>query len=181
MPGSGVTTWRMASLYAGLPDTSASCAVNRQCSSGLATCGNIAAAIKAGYIDVGIGIHVYNKGAGVESMSIYYGPAAMPTNLNEQILDYGPAADVLTPMGITSENVAEEFKVTRLEQDQFALRSHTLASQAQKTGLFKSEIVPLTLADGTVVELDDGNQFIDFRNSGADRRKAVSVASSFQI
>ena len=55
--------------------------------SGLATCGAIAAAISAGYIDCGIG-------AGVESMSIYYGPAAMPSNLNEDILAYGPAAEV---------------------------------------------------------------------------------------
>lgn len=149
MPGAGVTTTRMAALYAGFPATTAACAVNRQCSSGLATCGAIAASIKAGYIDCGIG-------AGVESMTLYYGPAAMPSNLNETILDYGPAAEVLTPMGITSENVAAEFGVTRAEQDAFALRSHTLAAKAQKDGLFKEELVPVTLADGTVVDSDDG-------------------------
>ncbi|KAJ8324198.1 3-ketoacyl-CoA thiolase with broad chain length specificity [Batrachochytrium dendrobatidis] len=149
MPGAGVTTSRMAALYAGFPESTAVCAVNRQCSSGLATCANVAGAIKAGYIDVGIG-------AGVESMTLYYGPGAMPSNLNEEILNYGPAADVLTPMGVTSENVAAEFGVTRAEQDTFAFRSHSLALAAQKEGLFKEEIVPVKLADGTVVDSDDG-------------------------
>ena len=121
----------------------------------MATCGAIAAAIKAGYINVGIGID-FNLGAGVESMSLYYGPGAMPSNLNDSVLEYGPAAEVLTPMGITSENVAAEFGVTRQDQDAFALRSHSLAAQAQKNGLFNEEIAPVKLADGTVVSADDG-------------------------
>jgi acetyl-CoA acyltransferase 1 len=149
MPGAGVTTARMAALYAGFPDSTSACALNRQCSSGLATCGAIAAAIEAGYIDCGIG-------AGVESMTMYYGPQAMPSDLSEEVLNYGPAADVLIPMGTTSENVAAEFGVTRKEQDEFALRSHTLAFKAQKEGLFNEEIVPIKIADGTVVDKDDG-------------------------
>ncbi|KAJ3412331.1 3-ketoacyl-CoA thiolase, peroxisomal [Chytridiales sp. JEL 0842] len=149
MPGAGVTTARMAALYAGFPNTTAVCAVNRQCSSGLATVANIAAAIKAGYIDIGIG-------AGVESMSMYYGPGAMPTDLSPEITAYGPAADVMIPMGTTSENVAAEFGIGRAEQDAFALRSHNLASKAQKEGLFNEEIVPIKLSDGTVVSSDDG-------------------------
>jgi acetyl-CoA acyltransferase 1 len=149
MPGAGVTTSRMAALYAGYPESCALSAVNRQCSSGLTTCANIAAAIKAGYIDVGVG-------AGVESMTMYYGPGAMPTDLDSSILDYGPAADVLIPMGQTSENVAAEFKISREVQDKFALRSHNLAAKAQKEGLFDEEIVPVKLADGTVVSKDDG-------------------------
>ncbi|TPX58447.1 hypothetical protein PhCBS80983_g03122 [Powellomyces hirtus] len=149
MPGAGVTTSRMAALYAGYPDSTALSAVNRQCSSGLTTCANIAAAIKAGYIDVGVG-------AGVESMSMYYGPGAMPTDLDEKMQEYGPARDVMIPMGQTSENVAKEFKVTREAQDKFALRSHNLAAKAQKEGLFDEEIVPVTLHDGTVVSKDDG-------------------------
>ncbi|RKO95605.1 putative acetyl-CoA acetyltransferase, partial [Caulochytrium protostelioides] len=63
MPGAGVTTTRMACLFAGMPDTVPAAALNRQCSSGLAACANIAGSIKAGYIDIGIG-------AGVESMSM---------------------------------------------------------------------------------------------------------------
>ncbi|KAJ3282167.1 3-ketoacyl-CoA thiolase, peroxisomal [Borealophlyctis nickersoniae] len=149
MPGSGVSTSRMAALYAGYPDTTALSAVNRQCSSGLTTCANIAAAISAGYIDVGIG-------AGVESMTMYYGPGAMPTDLSPEILEYPPAASVLTTMGQTSENVAKEFNITREVQDEFALRSHNLAAKAQKEGLFDEEIVPVKLPDGTVVSKDDG-------------------------
>ena len=57
MPGAGVTTSRMAALYAGFPDSVALSAVNRQCSSGLTTCANIAGAIQAGYIDIGIGMY----------------------------------------------------------------------------------------------------------------------------
>jgi acetyl-CoA acyltransferase 1 len=89
-------------------------------------------------------------------MTLYYGPQAMPSDLSDEVLEYGPAAEVLTPMGTTSENVAAEFGVTRADQDAFALRSHNLAAKAQKEGLFKEEIVPITLKDGTVVELDDG-------------------------
>ncbi|KAI9328062.1 Thiolase, N-terminal domain-containing protein [Obelidium mucronatum] len=149
MPGAGVTTARMAALYGGFPNSVPAAAVNRQCSSGLATVGSIAAAIKAGFIDIGIG-------AGVESMSMYYGPGAMPTDLSPQVMAYGPAADVMIPMGTTSENVAEQFGVTRAEQDAFALRSHTLAAKAAKEGLFAEEIAPIKLADGTVVAADDG-------------------------
>ncbi|KAJ3037683.1 3-ketoacyl-CoA thiolase, peroxisomal [Rhizophlyctis rosea] len=149
MPGAGVTTSRMAALFAGYPDSTALSAVNRQCSSGLTTCANIASAIAAGYIDIGIG-------AGVESMSMYYGPGAMPTDLSPEILNYGPAADVLITMGQTSENVAAEFRISREEQDKFALRSHNLAAKAQQEGLFDEEIVPVTLPDGTVVTKDDG-------------------------
>ncbi|KAI9349254.1 Thiolase, N-terminal domain-containing protein [Zopfochytrium polystomum] len=149
MPGAGVTTARMAALYAGFPDTTAVCAVNRQCSSGLATVGAIAGAIRSGFIDIGIG-------AGVESMSMYYGPTAMPTDLSPEVIAFGPAAEVMTPMGTTSENVAAQFGITRAEQDAFALRSHTLAAKAQKEGLFDEEIIPIKLSSGTVVSKDDG-------------------------
>jgi len=149
MPGAGVTTSRMAALYAGYPYSTALSAVNRQCSSGLTTCANIAAAITAGYIDVGIG-------SGVESMSMYYGPQSMPSDLNTEILNYPPSADVLITMGQTSENVAAEFNVTREDQDRFALRSHSLAAKAQKDGLFDEEISPVKLPDGTIVSKDDG-------------------------
>lgn len=65
-PGGGATEFRAAALAAGFPDSAAVKALNRQCSSGLQACVDIANAIKAGMIDVGIG-------AGVESMSLQYG------------------------------------------------------------------------------------------------------------
>ena len=88
-------------------------------------------------------------------MTLYYGPNAMPTDLSEEVMEFGPAAEVMTPMGTTSENVAKEFGITRAQQDSFALRSHNLALKAQKEGLFKDEIVPITLKDGTVVVISN--------------------------
>lgn len=80
----------------------------------------------------------------------------MPSDLSDEVLEYGPAADVLIPMGTTSENVASEFGVTRKEQDEFAARSHALALKAQQEGLFKEEIVPIKNEQGEVIDKDDG-------------------------
>ncbi|CAO3671909.1 unnamed protein product [Rhizopus stolonifer] len=156
-PGGGATNARMATLYAGFPENSAVNTVNRQCSSGLQAVVQVATAIQAGLIEVGIG-------AGVESMTKNYGAASLSAT-SETIADNCPAAaDCLLPMGITSENVAAEFNVTRNKQDAFAAESHRKAVEAQKNGWFKSEIVPLeavvTDKDGketkVVVDRDDG-------------------------
>ena len=135
-PGGGATLARMASLYAGIPETSSVMTVNRQCSSGLQAVAQIASAIKSGYIDVGIG-------AGVESMSMHYGPGALAPSVDDQIASLPVAADCQIPMGITSENVAETYKITRQEQDQMAMLSHKKAAKAQADGLFRDEIVPV--------------------------------------
>ncbi|KAL7750128.1 3-ketoacyl-CoA thiolase with broad chain length specificity [Sorochytrium milnesiophthora] len=151
-PGGGATVARMAALYAGLPDTTAIATVNRQCSSGLQAVAAIAHEIQVGQIDIGIG-------AGVESMTLNYGPMAMPQSTSDKVTAFQPAADCLLPMGITSENVAAKFKVTRAKQDAFAAASHQKAARAQKEGLFKDEIVPIEVTvDGKTVTLtnDDG-------------------------
>jgi acetyl-CoA acyltransferase 1 len=124
--------------------------VNRQCSSGLQAVANVVSAIKNGYYEIGIG-------GGVESMTQHYGPQALNMNVSEKIMAYQPAADCLLPMGATSENVAEQFGVGRVKQDQFALFSHKKAAVAQEKGLFKEEIVPVKVnGDGGVVDADDG-------------------------
>jgi acetyl-CoA acyltransferase 1 len=135
-PGGGATVARMAALHAGLPVTTAVNTVNRQCSSGLTTVVQIANEISAGQIDIGIG-------AGVESMTMGYGAGAMAENISETVSSMPDAADCLLPMGITSENVAKEFGVTRQVQDKFAARSFQLAEAAQKAGKF-TEIIPVT-------------------------------------
>ncbi|RCI03148.1 3-ketoacyl-CoA thiolase with broad chain length specificity [Rhizopus stolonifer] len=146
-PGGGATNSRMAALYAGFPESAAINTVNRQCSSGLQAVVQIATAIQAGLIEVGIG-------AGVESMTKNYGAASLSAT-SEKIADACPAAaDCLIPMGITSENVAAEFKVTRAKQDAFAASSHAKAAAAQKNGWFNAEIVPL---EATVLD-KDGNE-----------------------
>jgi len=102
----------------------------------LAACNQIANAIRAGEIDLGIG-------AGVESMTQGYGAGAMPAQFSEAVLSNQEAADCLIPMGITSENVAEEFRISRQTQDAFSAQSFQKAAAAQKAGKFKAEIVPV--------------------------------------
>ncbi|KAG2654971.1 hypothetical protein PVAP13_1NG557000 [Panicum virgatum] len=125
---------RMAAFYAGFPETVPVRTVNRQCSSGLQAVADVAAAIKAGFYDIGIG-------AGLESMSI--NSIAWEGQVNPKISAFQKAQDCLLPMGITSENVAHRYGVTRQEQDQAAAESHRRAAAATASGKFKDEIVPV--------------------------------------
>lgn len=128
--------------------------VNRQCSSGLQACAIVAQQIATGTINIGIG-------AGVESMTRDYGAGAM-SPVSERAEE--KAGDCLLPMGITSENVASRYGVTRAEQDAFATESHLKAAAAQKRGQFKDEIVPVHTevldkegnAQSVVIDKDDG-------------------------
>jgi len=141
---------RASMLRAGIPDSAGIRAVNRQCSSGLQALASIAGDIKSGFIDVGLA-------CGLESMT--HGgnpgdPSSMPPmNMNE-IFSHPEAAKVLTPMGVTSDNVAAKFKIPREKQDALAVASHRKAVAAQKAGLFKDEIWPVK----TIIEDADGNE-----------------------
>ncbi|CAI2370325.1 unnamed protein product [Moneuplotes crassus] len=136
-PGAGATTSRMAQFLAGIPETTALCAINRQCSSGLQAVMSIANAIRAGQIDIGIG-------AGVESMSHFdFSTAFNPPHLSKQVATCKDAKNCQIPMGITSENVAERFSVSREEQDAFAASSQAKAVAAQENGDLQKEITPL--------------------------------------
>ncbi|KAF8517191.1 thiolase [Hysterangium stoloniferum] len=134
-PGGGASAARMAALHAGIPNKASVNTVNRQCSSGLTAINQIAMEIMTGQIDIGIG-------AGVESMTVGYGARALPT-ASEAILTCQEAEDCLIPMGITSENVARDYKIPREVQDDFAAKSFQKAVKAQMAGAFKSEIVPI--------------------------------------
>ncbi|KAL0433064.1 UNVERIFIED_CONTAM: 3-ketoacyl-CoA thiolase 2, peroxisomal [Sesamum latifolium] len=125
---------RMAAFYAGFPETVPVRTVNRQCSSGLQAVADVAAAIKAGFYDIGIG-------AGLESMTI--NPMAWEGSVNPRVKTMAQAQDCLLPMGITSENVAHRFGVTRQEQDQAAVDSHRKAAAATASGKLKDEIIPV--------------------------------------
>ena len=135
----GAKAGRMAQNHAGFLATTAFHTINRQCSSGLAAITSIAHSITVGSIDVGIG-------AGMESMTRNYGSRAIPTVLWPELKDSPDkdARDCIMPMGITSENVASRYGVSRAEQDAFAARSHQKAAKAQSAGLFDAEIVPVT-------------------------------------
>lgn len=134
-PGGGATEMRAASLVAGFPETASVRTLNRQCSSGLQACVDIANQIKAGMIDVGIG-------AGVESMSLQYGPGAV-TEFSELLESHPEAANCKVPMGVLSENMAKDLNITRDHQDAFAASSYQKAVKAQAAGLFDQEIAPL--------------------------------------
>ena len=135
-PGSQrATECRMAALYAGYPETVPVRTVNRQCSSGLQAVADVAAAIKAGFYDIGIG-------AGLESMTL--NSVAWEGSINPKVNMIQKAQDCLLPMGVTSENVAHRFGVTREEQDQAAVESHRKAAAAAAAGKFREEIVPVS-------------------------------------
>jgi acetyl-CoA acyltransferase 1 len=134
----------MAIFAAGFPNNVSLATTNRQCSSGLQAFANIAAAIRSGYMKIGIA-------AGVESMSTHTMEGGVG-KLNSSLFQTKEAADCLIPMGITSENVAAKYNISREEQDRFAVSSQEKANKAQKSGLYKEEIVPLTVT----VKKEDG-------------------------
>ncbi|XP_038044484.1 3-ketoacyl-CoA thiolase B, peroxisomal-like [Patiria miniata] len=145
-PGGGAFLARVAQLLSGIPVSVPVNTVNRQCSSGLQAFMNIAGGIKNGVYDMGIA-------AGVESMSrMQQGQEA--NDLNPKVFDNADASECLTPMGITSENVAEQFGITREQQDQMGYESQMKAARAKAQGLFKDEIVPVT----TRIEDKDGKE-----------------------
>jgi len=157
-PGGGATAARMATLHSGIPNTTSVNTVNRQCSSGLAAVNQIANEILGGQIDIGIG-------AGVESMTFGWGSVSLPDGWSPSILANRESEDCIIPMGITSENVATDFGISRETQDKFAAESFQKAAAAQKAGKFKDEIVPLKVtvidpktekAIEVVVDADDG-------------------------
>jgi acetyl-CoA acyltransferase 1 len=135
--GAGAMQARVGQFLGGLPYDVPVSAVNRQCSSGLQAVADITANIKAGIIDVGMA-------GGVESMSMYSMATGIdPEKLSPNLFDSDLASACLIPMGITSENVAEKWNVSREVQDSMAAESHAKALSAQKGGLFNDEIVPV--------------------------------------
>jgi acetyl-CoA C-acetyltransferase len=109
-------------------------------------------AIKAGEGDTYVA-------AGVESVSRTGGRGFQREDMNPRFYDQGRSDfinNVYIPMGMTAENVAEQYDVSRQRMDEFAKLSQDRAVEAQKNGFFEREIVPYPLADGTVVSQDDG-------------------------
>lgn len=135
----GSKAGKMAANHAGMPVNTSFHTVNRACSSGLAAITGIAHGIAVGAFDVGIG-------GGMESMTRNYGSRAIPTVLWPELKESSvkEARDCIMNMGITAENVAERYEVSRADQDAFAARSHLKAAKARDEGLFDAEIVPVT-------------------------------------
>jgi acetyl-CoA acyltransferase len=130
---SGTNVARIASLRAGLPDTVPAVTVNRFCSSGSQTIANAAERIMAGMAEQIIA-------GGTESMSLVRGNNRFRPN--PYLVENNP--NVYLSMGLTAENVAKKYSVTREDADAFAFRSHQKAIAAQQSGRFTEDgIVPL--------------------------------------
>jgi 3-oxoadipyl-CoA thiolase len=145
---------RMALLLAGIPDSVPGITVNRLCASGLNAIGDGARAIRCGEADLVVA-------GGVESMTrapFVMGKAKEPFTRTAEIADTTLGWRFVNPlieaqygtesMAQTGENVAEEYQVSRADQDAFALRSQQRAAAAVSAGYFSEEIVPVEIANG---------------------------------
>ncbi|GBE26289.1 3-ketoacyl-CoA thiolase [bacterium BMS3Bbin03] len=136
----GMNVARVALFRAGIPVSVPGATINRFCSSGLQTIAFAAEHIMAGFADVIFA-------GGTESMSLVpmIGSKFRP---NPYLSDRWPGA--FLAMGLTAERVAEQYHVSREEQDEFSLQSHMKAVKAVKEGKFKDEIVPLKFEERRV-------------------------------
>jgi acetyl-CoA C-acetyltransferase len=125
--------------------------ISRYCASSLESIRQAANAVKVGQGDAYIA-------AGVEWVSRYNEAVegARPQDQNEKLQGGDGRPDAYITMGLTAENVAERYEVSRAAMDQYAQRSQELAVRSQEDGYFDREIVPVTLPDGTQVAKDDG-------------------------
>jgi len=158
--GQGQNTARQASIYAGIPKEVNAYTVNKICASGMKAIALAAQSIKVGDAEVIIA-------GGMENMSAvpYYLPKARwgARMFNAEMVD-GMVYDGLWEifnnyhMGVTSENIAEKYGITRKEQDEFALMSNQRALAAIKDGTFKKEIVPVEIREKKEVKLFDTDE-----------------------
>ena len=141
----------MVLLSEKLPDTVNGVTVSRYCASSLEAIRQAANAVRAGEGDTYIA-------AGVEWVSRYNErqEAAGVADQNEKLQGRDGQPDAYIQMGLTAENVADKWEVSRADMDKYAQRSQELAVGSQESGFFDREIVPVTLPDGTVVAKDEG-------------------------
>jgi len=146
----GMNVARIISLRAGLPTSSSAATVNRYCASGLNAIADVAKSIAVGQIEIGIG-------GGVESMSMVPMGGNKPS-ANPYLIKHFPEAYM--SMGLTAEEVAQKFNISREMQDEFSLESHNRAVNAMKKGLFKEEIIGINTENKCekyeLIEYDEG-------------------------
>lgn len=152
---------RAASLKAGLPNETCAYSVNRQCGSGLQAIAEAVMEIQTGQADVVVAGGAEN----ISQLPYYVKDARWGARMGHKCFEDG-VIDILTwPLdgnhnGVTAENVARKFHVSRGEQDGFALESHQRACKAIEEGKFKDEILPVELKDRkgnvTVFDTDEG-------------------------
>jgi acetyl-CoA C-acetyltransferase len=167
---------RVACIKGGLPQDTTALTVNRLCGSGLQAIVSAAQAIQLGDADIALG-------GGAESMS--RGAYIMPTLRWGQRMNDGGVIDMMVGaltdpfdtvhMGITAENIAEQWKITREEQDEFAVESHRRAIHAIDKGYFKDQILPIELKTrkGTTLFERDEHPRADASREGMAKLRAA--------
>jgi acetyl-CoA C-acetyltransferase len=144
----GMNVGRLAVFLSGLPMSVPGTTVNRFCASSLQSIRMAYHAIKAGEADCIVA-------AGVESVSRVN---TMPSleDINPRLFGDDALADAYITMGMTAENVADKYGVTREEMDQFAYESQMKATRARDAGVFDREIITIATPEGNEVSQDDG-------------------------
>jgi acetyl-CoA acyltransferase len=162
----GSNVARIASLRAGLPDTSAAVTMNRFCASGLEAIARAAERIMCGFGEVAVA-------GGVESMSAIPmgGYQVLP---NPHLMEHAP--DTYLGMGLTAENLVQRYQISREDQDAFALASHQKAIAAQDAGRFAEEIVPVTVRETVQQNGRPTTQEREFRVDEGPRRDTSAAA-----
>lgn len=135
----GMNIGRIVALLAGLPDSVPGVTVNRFCSSGLQSIAYAAERIMLGHADVMLA-------GGVESMSMVP-MGGFHLSMNPRIFNEPKLVGLSYSMGMTGEDVAEKYKVSREAQDEFSLHSHEKALSAQANGWFDAEIIPISVTN----------------------------------
>lgn len=168
----GMNMSRLIGFRAGLPYSVPTETINRFCSSGLQSIIHAAHAIIAGQIEVAIA-------GGVELMSMVP-MAGYKFSPNPFLAEHYPEA--FTSMGLTAENVAKKYQITREDQDNFALRSNKLATEAVTSGRFDEEIIPIEV--DVVTPGVNGKQtkktFVFDRDEGPRADTSISALSKLR-
>ncbi|CEG56705.1 acetyl-CoA C-acyltransferase [Legionella fallonii] len=165
----GMNVARIASLLGGLPQGVPAMTINRFCSSGVQSIATAAATISSGDIHLALG-------GGVESMSM------VPLGGNKYTANPGifnnEHVAIAYGMGITAENVAKRWEITREQQDEFAAESHKKAVSAQKNGYFKAEISPVEI---TIREADLENSSVHVKKKLISDDEGPRADTSYDV
>ena len=163
----GLNVARIGLLLGGLPNTVGGITVNRFCSSGLNAIAMAADRIRVGEADVMIA-------GGVESMSMVPMGGNTPS-MSPEIFMGDENIGIAYGMGLTAEKVAQQWKISREDQDAFAFASHQKAMAAQAAGEFNSEIFPVKVAH-RAIDIDKGQVDVQWREFSKDEGPRVDTS-----